>query len=372
MCHRCIARRGGIRQPRARRSSCHGMRIVERDLVDRRKHLEREARRRIGRERLARARHAAPRVARPAAFVARRPGIERVVDAELPDAVLFDELVLVERCAHRSTRAEIQLLHHPRAHLGRLAVGRDMDDGLVLHVVAEPVLGRTFLAEHVEQERAHALAADVDTALRELDRAVRGEQVREIVPEVLVEVVAVRARQVVDLVEVLGARDLLLGLCEQGLGRRLRLTPARRPRHRHGRAHRGDRRIARPAASFGIARRRTARGIVVMKRRDVRLRIDRIDARRRPVRRQLGARRRHGLRVAGPALVVVGNERREVAKIFDLPNAVVLDEGVLVDAFAPFAVALEDARHVELAAREPWRCGRRARRARPTVAARDR
>ena len=191
------------------------MRIVERDLVDRREHLERERRRRIGRERPARARHGAAGAARPAAVVARRPGVERVVDAELPDAVLLDELVLVQRRAHRRARAEIQLLHHARADLGRLAVGRDVDHGLILDVVAEPVLARAFLAEHVEQERAHALAADVGAALRELDRAVRGEQVREIVPEILVEVVAVRARQVVDLVEVLGARDLLLGLRDE-------------------------------------------------------------------------------------------------------------------------------------------------------------
>jgi hypothetical protein len=50
-----------------------------------------------------------------------------------------------------------------------------MDHGLPLDVVAEPILLRPFLPEHVEQRRAHALLADVDAALRELDRAVLGE-----------------------------------------------------------------------------------------------------------------------------------------------------------------------------------------------------
>ena len=86
-----------------------------------------------------------------------------------------------------------------------------MNHGLILNVIAEPVLARPFLTEDVEQERAHALAPDVRAALRKLDRAPRREQVREVVPEILVEVIAVRARQVVDLVEVLRARDLLLG-----------------------------------------------------------------------------------------------------------------------------------------------------------------
>ena len=261
MCHRCVARRCRIRQARARRTPRHGMRIVERDLVDGREHLERERRRRIGRKRAARPRHSAARAASPAAVVAGRPRVERVVDAELPDAVLFDELVLVQRRAHRRARPEVQLLHHARAHLGRLAVGRHVNHRLVLHVVAEPAFGRAFLAEHVEQERAHALAADVDAALRELDRAVHGEQIREIVPEILVEVVAVRARQIVDLVEILDARRLAArpvramrrpSAAAGGRAPRAARRPARaRPRSRHRSAGRAPRDSAAPRRSRG-------------------------------------------------------------------------------------------------------------------------
>src|SRR5688500_15832374 len=100
---------------------------------------------------------------------------------EFPDAVLFDELVLVQRGATRGAWTEIQLLHHARADLRGFAARRDM---VVLDVIAEPALRGAFLAEHVEQERAHARAPDVRAALRELDRAVHGKQIREVVPEI--------------------------------------------------------------------------------------------------------------------------------------------------------------------------------------------
>src|SRR5438094_92311 len=78
--------------------------------------------------------------------------------------------------------------------------------------------------------------------------------------------------------------------------------------------------------------------------------------RSRPIGRQLLADAGRRFRVLAPTLVVVRDERREVTQVLELPDAVVPDERVLVDAFAPLAVLVQLAGHVQLAAA----CFRRA------------
>ncbi len=63
----------------------------------------------------------------------------------------------------------------------------------------------------MEEKRADPFAALVNAALRQLDRAVSGEQIRKIVEQVLVEVVTVRAFEVLQRIEVLHAPDPVLG-----------------------------------------------------------------------------------------------------------------------------------------------------------------
>ena len=116
-----------------------------------------------------------------------------MIELELPDTVLFDGLVLVNGCAHRSARPERELLHHAGANLRSPTIGRDVDHGLPLNVVAQPVLGGTLFAERVEEKSAHAFAPDVHAALCELHGTVGGEEIGQIVPEILVQVVAVGA-----------------------------------------------------------------------------------------------------------------------------------------------------------------------------------
>ena len=129
-----------------------------------------------------------------------------MIDLELPHAVLFDGFVLVDRPADGGAPAHAHLLQHAAADLRAHPVGGDVDHRLQLQMVAEPAFDRAFLAaarKDMQQELPYPLATLVDAALRQLHRAVGREQVGEIVEQVLVEVVAVRALQILQLPEVL-------------------------------------------------------------------------------------------------------------------------------------------------------------------------
>src|SRR5690606_16710245 len=97
----------------------------------------------------------------PAAVVARGPRVERVHLLELPDARLFHRFVLVDGRAERRARAEAELLHHPRTDLRAIAIRRDVNHVLHLHVVAQSAALRPLGTEDLEQETAHALAPHI-------------------------------------------------------------------------------------------------------------------------------------------------------------------------------------------------------------------
>src|SRR5690606_33079949 len=91
------------------------------------------------------------------------------------------------------------------------------------------------------------LAADVDAGAAELDGRVPGEELRELVDELLVRVVPVRALQPLDRLRILETRDLALERAELGLERR---EPLEAPVAL----------LREPAARRGAERERRARG----------------------------------------------------------------------------------------------------------------
>ncbi len=318
------------------------------NVVDHREHLEHEGRRRIRRQILARSRHTRARCLRPAGFITRRERIHRVYDAELPHAVFLHSFVLVHRGAHGCTRSEAQLLDHAYANFCALAVLSHVDDRLHLHVIAELACHRSFMStsKHLQQERAHMLPAFVHTALCKLHGAIPREQVREVVPEILVEVIPVCAREIVEFVEILHPRDGALGFSKrcfhilrapsvEGLRFRVELFS-------------GESRIR--TADRRIVRRLTRNGIAVVIRRDVLLRINLVQLARRMIRRQLRIDAWRRLCIFPPALVVARHERGIEVQRLNLPDAVALHVGVLVNAFAPGSLPAELAGHREFAA----------------------
>src|SRR6185369_7361074 len=117
---------------------------------------------------------------------------------ELPDAALLHELILVDPFAPLALATDATgHVELAAADARRQAVAGYRDDGLQLDVIVEPAGFKTLLAQCAE-EGAHAFPADVDALLRELDRAVVGEQVGELIPLRAVEVVAVDPLQVLD------------------------------------------------------------------------------------------------------------------------------------------------------------------------------
>src|SRR5690606_4902055 len=95
------------------------------------------------------------------------------------------------------------------AQLGRLAVRMDRDDGLELLVVDEQVAtrpDRTQADVHVLED---AVLAKEDAAAADLERAVLGPEVGQVVPQRLVDVVAVGALHDLDLTEILEPLDAL-------------------------------------------------------------------------------------------------------------------------------------------------------------------
>src|SRR5262245_49292974 len=167
-------------------------------------HLERMRRRRVRRVRRGNAGRRPRLRALPADGVRHEVSVEDLIAFDLPDAVLFDVVVLVD-AAHPLTVA-LPLAHdaeRTRPHLGALPIGRDVDDGLELHVIVlqpELVVGR--LAVQV-QVAAHARRAGVDAAHRDLDATRRREDAGQVVPLEVCQVVTV------DRVHALELRDVL-------------------------------------------------------------------------------------------------------------------------------------------------------------------
>jgi len=142
---------------------------VERDVVHHREHLEFVGRWPVRRQILVRSRNAGIGGAHPAALVVGRESIEGVVILELPLAILEHRSVFVDRRTHGGTRTKAHLLEHADADFRGLAVGRDVDHRLQLHVIAEPPRHRPLRApaEYFKQECAYAFAAIVGTPLGE-------------------------------------------------------------------------------------------------------------------------------------------------------------------------------------------------------------
>ncbi len=334
--------------------SRYGIDVVKRDLVDDRKHVEDLCGRSIRRKIRARAGHAAARALRPPSFVGGRERVVGVIRLEPPDAVLLHRLVLVNRAADRGTPPEAHLLHHADADLRAHPVFGDVDDGLQLQVIAEAALHRSFMAiarEHVEKECAHMLTTPVHPSLRQLHRAVGGEQVRQVVEQILVQVVAVRALEILQRMEVLHPPDPALRGCQD----RIEVIDLRQPHlAAEGLQRRGG--SLRPRPPDGrVVRRLPGHRIAVVEGRDMRLRVDLVRLSWRPVRGDHRAGGRHRLGILAPTLVVVRDEGGIKVERPELPDSTLLHERVLVHALHPPALLVIDAGHVQLAAPRPCR-----------------
>ena len=161
------------RRPRVdRRARRHGILVVERHderlrirlVGDGRRPIRRQLRRRPG---------VRNRFLAPARLVRRVHRREEVMAANLPDAALFDVLVL----EHAQAPVRVLAVHgflreHVPAAVRRQAVGRDVHDRLQLHVI-EQALRLRRLGAVQQQELANAVAAHVDAAAADLDRCRR-------------------------------------------------------------------------------------------------------------------------------------------------------------------------------------------------------
>ncbi len=212
-----------------------------------------------------------------------------------------------------------------------------MDHRLQLDVVGEPTGLRPLGSERRVQEAADVLAAGIDPALGQLHGSVGGEQVRDVVPAVLVDVVAVSVLKVLQFVEGFDpAHQGFDALDAGGAGWTCGAWRA------------GDREEPRRRELGRIARHGAGHRIGEVEKRHMGLGIDRIGAGGRPVRRGLAARPGRRLGILAPAPVVVGDEARIEAQSADFPDALLLDEHVLVDAVLPRAPAAVGSGHGQL------------------------
>ncbi len=270
-----------------------------------------------------------------------------MIELEAPDAVFLDELVFVHRPADRGAPAETHLLEHPDPDFRALPVLSYVDDGLNLQVVAQAVLDGTFLAiarESLHEEFPHMILPLVHAALGKLDRSVLGEQVCKIVEEILVEVVAVRTLEILDLEEILHTADTALGGGNQIAG----VIHHRFARLEVNRHQRRLRQLGCRPADRGVVSSIAGRGIAIVERRNVCLWIDLVRLARRLVGWELEARHRHRLRVLGPSLVIVGDEGRIEVQRPELPHSALFHVAVLVDPLGPVALAAVVGGQVEL------------------------
>ena len=272
-------------------------------------------------------------------------------DTEAPHAIFFDGFILVNRSTHRGAITQVHLLQHAQADLGTVAIGCHMDDRLHLNVVAQSPDDRTFFTatKHFDQEVTQARTF-VDTALSQFDAAFGRKQVSQIGPQVFVEVIAVGALEVFQLMKVLGASHQTLGLrhCCRNVCNCLSLDRSRREQRR--RSDSGTR-----TTHLRIDSRRTGHRIAVVIRRHMRLGIDGINLGRRPVGWQRSQHARCSLRILGPTLVIVAAEGRVVMDGLELPDATFVDVSIFVNAFAPLTTLTVCAGHRQFAATRPRR-----------------
>ena len=236
-------------------------------------------------------------------------------------ALFLDENVLVD-AAH--PHAELIVVAHDaegaRAHAGGLAIGRDINHGLVLHVIVKEAVLDVLLAVEI-QVPPHARRTDIDSAHRDFDRALIGEDPGEIVPLVPREVIAV------DRVEILDVDCVVQ-----------KLKPVTEIGDRLGEAVG----ILLLDSLVGIFRHvgvmLAGHWIVVMERRHEDSRIGLVLHTRAPVGRRIF--QRTGVRNGGlaPAVLIGRIHRRIEMQAGDLPDAVLLDVVVLEHAEAPMGI----------------------------------
>src|SRR6185503_14026153 len=198
-------------------------------------------------------------------------------------------------------------------------------------MVVQHALERSLQATaEAQQITADAVLAGVDAARADLERAVVGEQIDDLVPQHLVRVIAVAALQILDLVDVGDTRGAVLDCGE--------------PRPQRGDARR---RVATTLAVVGrrerdlvyaLADARLAAAgyrVRVVIGRLVDLRVRAVRDRGRPVRRKIRERRIHRLGGFVPARRIRGRERLVPVDLVEFPDAVFLDVLVFVRAFGP-------------------------------------
>ncbi len=133
---------------------------------------------------------------------------------DLPDAVVLDVLVDVRAFAPGCTvarRAQLAGENHVAPGCFRCQpIGCDRDVGHQLHVLVEASRSQPGMrASQGTEVFAHPLLAHVHAVEADLDGAVRGKQVRGLIPQAPIEVIAVGALQSLDRVAVLEERASL-------------------------------------------------------------------------------------------------------------------------------------------------------------------
>ena len=142
---------------------------------------------------------------------------------ELPDAALLHELVLVDRLApQRAAAGRAGHADVGAARASGAAVGHHGHDRLQVNVIVDLAFGESCRPNAFSPRRM-LVRPGVDTLQTDLHRAVGGEQIRDVVPHLPIDVVAVRVLEIRDL-------DLVAEtLCARG-------------EIRHARRQRGERR----------------------------------------------------------------------------------------------------------------------------------
>ena len=117
---------------------------------------------------------------------------------DLPDAAFFHIFILIQAHAPNPVGAGLGKLDHPLpARLGGAAVRRDRRDILELHVIVEAPLLQSLQPEQ-QHGAADSCRADIDTALTIFETTFDGEEIRSLIPQSLVEIIAVSRLQILD------------------------------------------------------------------------------------------------------------------------------------------------------------------------------
>src|SRR6185437_8998014 len=274
-------------------------------------------------------------------------GEERGVVVELrdpPHAVLVDVVVLVDSLAPFALAAASQHDIAAPARLRRAVVGRHIDDRLKHRIIVELTVLEPARAHQLEGA-ANVASSRVDAALPEFIRRIVAEERRGAIPEALVDVVAVGRLQPLDGLMRLEPRECPSGSGERRpLARRIGITARLElSRETIRRSTRGPQ-LARLAQGAPQSGRAAGAHRVVVKRRREPIWEWRIHDSRRTVGRK-GASDRGFPVVAGrrelcPSTFVRGEEAGVIVKARDLPDTVLLDVVVLVNARAPLGIVM--------------------------------